>query len=110
MRYQVYLSIDAEDDIVDIWSYVAGADSPAKADRLVDDIQKTMLALSEFPERGHLPPELERIHIRTFREIHWKPYRIIYRIEQDRVLVHCVLDGRRNLQDLLFERSIRPPR
>ena len=36
-----------------------------------------------------------------------KPYRIIYRIEEDTVTVLAVLDGRRDLEDLLLERLIR---
>jgi toxin ParE1/3/4 len=108
MRYQIYLSADAERDIFDIWNYVARTDSPQKADYLLQNLQATCLTLEEFPDRGHVPPELERIHVREYREIHWKPYRIVYRIQENRVFVHCVLDGRRNLQELLIERSLRP--
>jgi toxin ParE1/3/4 len=107
MKYQVYLSAEAEEDIFDIWNYVSRADSPVMADRLLDELQATCFSLSEFPERGHYPPELERVHVTEYREIHWKPYRIIYRVEGDRVFIYCVLDGRRNVQDLLIERSIR---
>jgi toxin ParE1/3/4 len=42
-----------------------------------------------------------------FREIHFKPYRIIYQIIDKRVFVHCVLDGRRDLQELLERRMLR---
>lgn len=108
MKYQVYLSIDAENDLFDIWSYVARTDSPEKADNLLQELQSTCFTLKEFPDRGHIPPELEQVHVREYREIHWKPYRIIYRIHDDRVFVHCVLDGRRNVQDQLIERAIRP--
>jgi toxin ParE1/3/4 len=36
-----------------------------------------------------------------------KPYRIIYRVEKRTVSVLAVLDGRREIQDLLLERLIR---
>ena len=45
--------------------------------------------------------------IRNWRELIVKPYRIIYRIDEDTVNVLAVLDGRRDLQDLLLERLIR---
>jgi hypothetical protein len=32
------------------------------------------------PERGHNVPELERIHATGFREIHFKPHRIIIKL------------------------------
>lgn len=108
MKYQVYLSTDAEGDIFDIWNYVAHTESPQKADYLLQKLEATCHSLEEFPERGHIPPELERVHVREYREIHWKPYRILYRIQDDRVFVHCILDGRRNMQELLIERSLRP--
>ncbi|MCG8343889.1 MAG: type II toxin-antitoxin system RelE/ParE family toxin, partial [Chlorobiales bacterium] len=58
-------------------------------------------------DRGHCPPELERIHVREYREIHFKPYKIIYRMHEQKVFIYGVLDGRRNLQELLIERLIR---
>lgn len=60
-----------------------------------------------MPERGRIPPELERIGIREFREIICNPYRIIYTIMKSQVVVYCILDGRRDLQDLLEERLLR---
>jgi toxin ParE1/3/4 len=37
-----------------------------------------------------------------------KPYRLIYRVEGDRVYVPAVLDGRRDLEELLIRRLMRP--
>jgi toxin ParE1/3/4 len=108
MKYRVFLSTDVENDLFDIWNYVARTDSPQKADYLLQELQSTCFAFEAFPDRGHVPSKLERVHVREYREIHWKPYRIIYRIRDDSVFVHCVLDGRRNVQELLIERSIRP--
>ncbi|WP_242664277.1 type II toxin-antitoxin system RelE/ParE family toxin [Chlorobium sp. N1] len=102
------MAVDAEEDILAIWRYVAHVDSVGRADRLIDELRTSCLSLSAFPDRGHLPPELERIGIGEFREIHCKPYRIIYRLVEGDVFVHCVLDGRRDLQLLLVERAIRP--
>jgi plasmid stabilization system protein ParE len=52
-------------------------------------------------------PELAHFGIRNWRELIVKPYRIIYRIDEDTVNVLAMLDGRRDLQDLLLERLIR---
>jgi hypothetical protein len=40
-------------------------------------------------------------------EIHFKPYRIIYQIVGRTVFVHCVLDGRRAVQEMLERRLLR---
>jgi toxin ParE1/3/4 len=107
MKYKVVLISDAEEDIFDIYNYVATHDSQGKAESLFENIQKTCLSLEAFPERGHIPPELERINVIGFLEIHFKPYRIIYQIRDKEVYIHCVLDGRRELQDLLQKRLLR---
>jgi len=50
---------------------------------------------------------LDKMGIREFREIHFKPYRIVYSIHENEVFVHCVLDGRRDMQTLLQQRLLR---
>jgi toxin ParE1/3/4 len=64
-------------------------------------------ALSELPERGNVPKELSPLGITDYREVHYKPYRIIYRVIGSEVIVHGVLDGRRDMQSLLEGRLIR---
>jgi toxin ParE1/3/4 len=107
MTFNLLLSHDAEQDLFNLYRYVAANDSPANASRLLDNIEKVITALDAMPTRGHCPPELERIGVLEFREVFFKPYRIIYEISGQDVLVHCVLDGRRDLVDLLQERLLR---
>jgi len=107
MKYNVYIISDAEEDIFSIYKYVAINDSVQKADTLLENIEEIISNLSDMANRGHTPPELERIGIYEYREVHYKPYRIIYQIIESDVYVHCVLDGRRELEDLLQERFLR---
>jgi len=107
MKYQVHLIHDAEEDIFEIYNYIFKYDPPGRADHLFYKLKETCLSLVEFPERGHTPPELERISVFDFLEIHFKPYRIIYQIQENKVYIHCVLDGRRELQELLQQRLLR---
>ncbi|NTV02767.1 MAG: type II toxin-antitoxin system RelE/ParE family toxin [Chlorobiaceae bacterium] len=64
MKYRIYLSADALSDIFDIWNYVARTESLQKADYLLEKLQETCRSLEEFPERRHVHPELERVHVR----------------------------------------------
>jgi toxin ParE1/3/4 len=107
MRFKVNLVIDAETDLFDIYLYVAQHDSPEKAGRLLNNLEKTILRLETTPLRGSSPPELESIGVYEFREIYFKPYRIIYQVIKTIVYVHCIIDGRRDLQDLLQKRLLR---
>jgi len=107
MAYKLFLVSDAEEDIFDIFNYVSDNDSETIANKLLSELEKVCGNLSKFPERGHIPPELESIGVFDFREIHYKPYRIIYRIIEKNVYIHCILDGRRNLGELLEHRLLR---
>ena len=44
-----------------------------------------------------------------WRELVVKPYRIVHRIRENIVMVGAVVDGRRDLEDLLLERLTRNP-
>jgi len=107
MKYQVYIIADAEKDIFGIYKYVAINDSFQKAELLLRNIEKRISDLSELANRGHIPPELERVGVYEYREIHFKLYRIIYQIVESDIYIHCVLDSRRDLEDLLQERLLR---
>ena len=107
MSYTVIVLPEAKDDLLDIYLYVAEHDSISRADALLEKLEHTCYSLNLNPERGHTVPELKRIHIEGFREIHFKPYRIIFQICVDDVYIHAVLDGRRELQEILERRMLR---
>ena len=107
MNYEVFIIDNAEEDLYEIFNYVMVHDSALGAEKLLENLEKTCYSLSTFPGRGHIPPELERISIFAYKEINCKSYRIIYQIVESSVYIHCILDGRRNLQQLLQERLLR---
>jgi toxin ParE1/3/4 len=94
-------------DMLDIHRYIVRSGSPLNANHLLDHFEEVIGSLSEMPERGHYPPELERLGIYQYLEIHLKVYRIIYQIIGPDVFVHAVLDGRRDIPELLYQRLIR---
>ena len=106
-RFEVYLLDIAEKDIDEIYIYVKRHDSEEKAERLSRNIEQAVLSLHTSPLRGHYPPELERIGVLEYREVFFKPYRIIYEVAGESVFIHCVLDGRRDLRDILQQRLLR---
>lgn len=107
MRHRVRLSEDAELDLIDIHNYVATNDSAMQAAYVLDQLEALCAALIELPGRGHVPPELDRIGIQGYREVHFKPYRVIYEVSGSNVFIHGVLDGRRDMQSLLERRLLR---
>lgn len=107
MRFEVVVSADAERDIEEIYRYIAEHDSVAHADRVLAGIEKAYVSLTSSPTRGNYPKELVALGLKEYREVHFKPYRIIYRVTARRVVLHCVLDGRRDMQPLLQGRLLR---
>ncbi len=106
-RYRVRIVEDAERDLADIYRYVAYYDSPEHAAQVLEQLESLCLELSALPNRGHVPPELDRIGVTDYQEVHFKPYRVIYQVIGQDVFVHCVLDGRRDVPSLLERRLLR---
>jgi len=106
-RFEVFLLDNAEKDIDEIYRYVKRHDSTEKAEGLFQNIEQVILNLHTSPLRGHYPPELERLNVLEYREVFFKTYRIIYEVAGASVFIHCVLDGRRDLRDILQQRLLR---
>lgn len=106
-RYRVRLTEDAEQDLIDIYRYIALHDSVENADYVLDQLESLCSRLAELPERGHAPPELDRIGVTNYREVNFKPYRVIYEVIRQNVFIHCILDSRRDIPSLLERRLIR---
>lgn len=107
VKFKVNIVSSAEEDLYEIYQYVFFNDSEEKAERLYSKLYEKYQSLQEYPNRGHVPPELSLLGIDDFLELTYKPYRIIYQIIEKVVFIHCVLDGRRDMQKLLQERLMR---
>lgn len=106
MAFLVQLTDDAARDLEEICDYIDRHDEPDRADYVLEQIEKAFSSLSEYPERGNYPTELLDIGIREYREIFFRPYRIIYRVMKNNVYVLLIADGRRDMQTLLQRRLL----
>lgn len=107
MPFSVQLTDDAARDLEEICDYIDQHDAPGRADYVLDRIEKAFLSLSGHPQRGSCPKELLDVGVREFREVFFKPYRIIYRVIDTDVYVLLIADGRRDMQSLLQQRLLR---
>ncbi len=105
--FEVRLTEEAENDLLDIWRYVAEHDACGKGDALLDRLETLCLSLGNLPEKGHVPKELRRVGVLDYKELHLKPYRVIYETSRNSVLIHAILDGRRDMETLLQRRILR---
>lgn len=93
-------------DLEELVAYIA-SDPSTKASRILAKLESRAQTLASSPARGRVVPELAHFGIRSWRALIVRPYRIIYRIDGRTVHVLAVVDGRRELHDLLLERLIR---
>ena len=107
MRREVVLTEDAERDLEELYAYISQFDSVANANQVLDRIMECAERLTEDSARGSQPAELRAVGIQEYRQVFFKPYRIIYRVHDKRVVIYLVADGRRDLQSVLSQRMLR---
>ncbi|SKA16939.1 toxin ParE1/3/4 [Enhydrobacter aerosaccus] len=105
-RYAVRLTEQALLDLDDIALYIAHHDTPQRAEYVAQQIERAFSSLSTLPSRGAHPRELLEMGNRMFREIHFKPYRVIYRVYEREVVIFLIADGRRDMRSLLARRLL----
>ena len=106
MPYVIHITDDAERDIEGIGEYISESDSYERAAYVIASIRQVVEGLRDLPERGPRVQELVDAGKPEYREVLFKPYRIIYRVADGVVNVHIVADGRRNMQTLLLRRLL----
>jgi len=93
------LAPEVEDELADIWYYVAShSDGVDAADRLIDSITSRFFLLSEYPRIGRRRDDL-RPGLRSFSV---RGYLIIYRIVEEKsgedVFILHIVHGRRDYE------------
>jgi toxin ParE1/3/4 len=106
MPYEVSLTRDAERDLEEIYFYIAEHDSRGSADHVLDRLIQATDTLRASPDRGSYVNELRSLGISEYRQIFFKPYRLIYGVHATQVIIYIVADGRRDMGSLLARRLL----
>jgi toxin ParE1/3/4 len=106
MRFEVVLTEDAERDLEDIFIYIERHDSKRNAEHVLSRILELADSLTTSPARGPQPKELRSLGDQEYRQIFFKPYRVIYRVVRQQVVIYLISDGRRDMQSLLARRLL----
>jgi len=106
MCFEVVLTEDAERDLEDIVTHIATHDSPQSAEHVLGRILEIAESLSAEPTRGSQPKELRGLGDQEYRQVFFKPYRLIYRVVGERVAIYLIAYGRRDMQSLLARRLL----
>mgnify|MGYP006283445191 FL=1 len=106
MKSLVWAS-SAAADLREIVDWLSAKATPTAAMSFVDRIDEALSQLPMHPESGRVIPELERQNITKYREIIVTPWRVLYTVREDSVVLLAVIDGRRDVEDLLLRRNLR---
>jgi toxin ParE1/3/4 len=106
MPFKVWLTDDAARDLGEILDYIASNRGTAEARYVLDRIERAFSDLGDSPERGAYPAELLALGLREYREVFFKPYRIVYTVVGRDVHVLLIVDGRRDLRSMLQRRLL----
>ncbi len=96
MEYRVIWSPEAVEDLESIAEYIE-RDSSFYAQSVVSQILTASRKIKEFPLIGRVLPEIGDENIRE-RFIY--SYRLVYEIQQQRILIVAVIHGKRLLENI----------
>jgi toxin ParE1/3/4 len=96
----VIWSLEARNDLRDIWTYYVEAAAPGSADNVVRKINEACWILQRHPYAGR-----PRTEVRPgLRSILANPYVVFYRLAQNEVAeIVRVIDGRRDIDEIFAE-------
>ena len=90
-KIRAVVSETAEHDLGEILEFIQ-MDSPRSAKKLVRGTYSQLKKLPSFPKLGRIIPEIGDVRL---REIIVGPYRLMYRLQNKRIIVLRVLHGKR---------------
>jgi toxin ParE1/3/4 len=104
--FEVRITKGAENDLEALHHYLAVNRSAEAAGTLLDALLDKIITLEQFPLRGPICPELDRLGITEFRQIYHELYRLIYRVNDKIVYIMIIADSRRDMKALLERRIL----
>ena len=94
-RARVSFAVSAVADLEAIRAWYAGQQAQEVGERLLREIIAHVERLADYPESGRVVPEFALVQL---REIIHPPFRIVYRLGEDRVRVIRVWRSERRLE------------
>ena len=102
-EFKVLWASSAAQDLERIVTYIAD-DSPGSARRILAKIKEAVSTLCHSPHRGRFVPELQGQGILLYRELVITPWRVMYKVSDERVFVVAIFDSRQNIEDILLKK------
>jgi len=106
MAKKIIWSQDSIDDLEDIIQYINNRSGKEIAKSIYKRIIEKIENVLAFPGSGRKVPELDILSNSEIHEVIESPWRIIYRITENELCIISVIDGRRNVEEILYKKII----
>ena len=106
MKYEIIWSKDAGEELFEIISYIKYNTGKNTADQIYSKITKEIKRVSESTAKIRVAPLLKEIGINHIYQHNIDPWIIFYKTEKNKMLIISIIDGRRNLEEILYKKML----
>ena len=106
MKYDVIWSKDAGNELIEIISYIKYNTGKITAEKIYTKILNEVNRISKNPERRRISPLLREFGINYIHQFNISPWIVYYKVENNKMEIISIIDGRRNLEEILYKKII----
>jgi len=106
MKQGIIWSKDAGDESAEIISYIKYNTGKITAEKIYSKIIKEIKRISENPSAKRISPLLRDFGINYIHQFNINPWIIFYKIENNRMEIISIIDGRRNFEEILYTKMM----
>jgi toxin ParE1/3/4 len=106
MKYKINWSKDAGEEFIEIISWYKHNVGKNAAQKIYSKINSQIEKLKDMPGIGKAVQILKDIGVNNYRQIVQDNWIIYYRVEGRNIYIVSVIDGRRNLEEILYKKII----
>jgi len=104
-KYNIKWASPALDDLDEIIEYISKTNLTYSI-KVMDKIYEQVNKLDINPERCRIVPEFEKYGYLIYRQLIVDYWKVIFKIEGNIVFIMIVIDGRRNLEDIILKKML----
>jgi toxin ParE1/3/4 len=104
MKPEIIWSEDAGNELVEIISYIKYNTGKITAKQIYEKIINEVKRASENAKGRRIAPLLREFGINNIHQFNVNPWIIYYKVENNAMKIISIIDGRRNLEEILYKK------
>jgi len=103
---EIVWSEDAGDELFEIISYIKYNTGKTTAAKIFERINDEVKKASENAKGRRIAPMLMKLGIKSIHQLNISPWTIFYKVENNVMEIISIIDQRRNLEEILYEKIL----